>query len=199
LHGKTFASIAREGESLLNDDEKIRSLGLDNPPPPTAEQIGGLRLYTTSGYKQVNNVLRGGERGPGAFWDDDEVKVVADLADQAMSHLPKYKGAVYRGAHLLNSIVDKYQPGEVITEASFGSTSMKPEVAAKFSDGEVDDPDKTKVTYIINSKNGRNIAPLSLYPEEEEVLMRPSTSFKVLERKKNPKTGHLEIYMDEVD
>ena len=68
-----------------------------------------------------------------------------------------------------------FPEGGVHSDPAFKSSSSNPE--GSFPGNTVTE---------IRSKNGVNISDISVKPNEEEVLFRPNTKFKVLSRTKAP-------------
>ena len=97
---------------------------------------------------------------------------------EAHSTLPNYCGRVYRG---INCKIpsSSYADGKTITWQQFSSASKKQHVARNFL-GEPIPLQLSGTMFVINVKNGKEIEALSEYPEEEEVLMKPNTFFKVV-------------------
>ncbi|AKQ63384.1 hypothetical protein A176_000296 [Myxococcus hansupus] len=87
----------------------------------------------------------------------------------ALNELPKFEGTVFRGDS--KKYYDAYTKDAVITRDAFTSTAKNPD--SKF-DGDA--------ILEIKTKTGRDIQGASLKPGEEEVLIPPGATFKVLER-----------------
>ncbi|WP_255208368.1 MULTISPECIES: ADP-ribosyltransferase domain-containing protein [unclassified Myxococcus] len=87
----------------------------------------------------------------------------------ALNELPKFQGTVFRGDS--KKYYDAYTKDAVITRDAFTSTAKNPD--AKF-DGDA--------ILEIRTKTGRDIQGASLKPGEEEVLIPPGATFKVLDR-----------------
>ncbi|MBA2744379.1 MAG: hypothetical protein H0U43_08770 [Chthoniobacterales bacterium] len=148
--------------------------------PLSAAEIAAIRDYTDRGYERINQQLRECDVAP------QMLRKVQTLA-AALNHLPAFRGDVYRGTRIDDlDLLEKYRGvGTVIVEDAFVSCSRSP---LKMYGG--------NVLFYILSKRGRDIARWSAHPEEEEVLFRPGTSFKILAFQQ---TGHdVEIFLEEV-
>jgi hypothetical protein len=79
---------------------------------------------------------------------------------------------VYRGVdNLPPDVLAKYVPGETVTEEAFTSTSYAE--SGQYTGS---------VQFRIRSKDGRLVEALSRYDNEKEVLFRPGSKFKVLDK-----------------
>lgn len=155
----------------------------------TDAELVALRGYTShredadgnkSDYYFMNKALR--EQNPDQL---DAWGSYISSVSSGLSKLPAHEGTVYRGSTLPESVIANYKPGTTITEKSFFSTAVDPNKAFGGN-----------VTYVIQSKRGRDIAPTSHFPESE-VLFAPGTNFNVLKVEKGA-DGRVTIYMDEV-
>jgi len=99
----------------------------------------------------------------------------------ALSHIPTYSGSCIRAVDLKDEEKHLYKPGSIVNWINFSSSSQGNQPAAPFID---------KNTYfIIQSINGRSIVPFSNFPEENEILFHPcSTFFVVKEETQGDKT-----------
>ena len=84
----------------------------------------------------------------------------------------------------------QYQPGAVVTEDAFVSTSVDPAVARSPAFA-------GNVEFRIVSKTGRDISSLSLISHEQEVLFPSGMQFYVIDRTTDPLTGTTIIEMAE--
>ena len=92
--------------------------------------------------------------------------------NNALEKLPAHDGPVVRGSNLPPDVLARYQPGEVITEKAFLSTTTDPAVATSPAFA-------GNVEFRILSSTGRDISSVSLIPEEQEILFRAGTKFYV--------------------
>ena len=131
----------------------------------TDDQVGALYGYTTNeGYTALNPALRG--QTPLT----PELEAFAAHAKDGLSKLPPYKGLSYRGINSLpEEVLAKNQPGNIVSDGAFMSTSSN-------------EPFQGNILIKVNGASGRDVAFLSEYPLEAEVLYPPDTQFKVIER-----------------
>lgn len=124
-------------------------------------EIMAIAQYTSVFYISINSILR--NQNP------DELKKIGPFLQFMKSGLSKiapYTGVTKRGTTLPQEIRAGYCLGCVLTDLAFMSTS-------------VDRPWDGEDSFVIQSSQGRYIAPLSYSPEEEEVLFMPGEKFKV--------------------
>ncbi|WP_144209670.1 ADP-ribosyltransferase domain-containing protein [Mycobacterium tilburgii] len=81
--------------------------------------------------------------------------------------MPPYEGPVIRGANVPADALDRYQPGRVVTEPAFTSTTILRAVAAGPAF-------VGNVEFRIFSTTGRDISSFSMYPDEQEIYFRPA-------------------------
>jgi hypothetical protein len=132
----------------------------------TDDQIIAVIGYTGSDYRMLNKALRSK--------DPDEMARLGPYirsADQGLAALPNFEGKVYRGADLPASVIDKYEPGKVVTEDAFTSTSY--DAGSKFSGN---------VVFEIVSRTGKQVEFLSEFSHEKEILLRPGTRLLVTDK-----------------
>jgi hypothetical protein len=154
-------------------------------------ELMALNDYLTVFYPEMNNALRKGTNVDA--WDEEIVG-----AASALARLPGHEGRVYRGTMLRPASLERYQPGSIVAEKGFTSTSTDPEVVRTFNSAV--DGERVPVTFVIeNHGAGKDIAWFA--PErdaEDEVLFPPGTRFKVLGREDDPKTGETTIQLEQV-
>ncbi|MDH2068765.1 PAAR domain-containing protein [Pantoea sp. GD03673] len=148
-----------EGRSnaIKNDIETSKVL--------TDDQIGALYGYTTNeGYSAINPALRGtAELTP-------QLEAFAAHATEGLQRLPAYTAETKRGIFSLpESVLNKNQIGNVVSDAGFMSTSAK-------------EPFMGSISINVKGVSGKDISFLSEFPNEAEVLYPPGTKFKVIDR-----------------
>ncbi|CAF0921678.1 unnamed protein product [Adineta steineri] len=94
-----------------------------------------------------------------------------------------YRGITYRGMLITHEDVEIYEIGALFVNKAFLSTSKSYEVAMRFSMPL--NPSTSKISVIIiyeirNRTSALDIGHLSIFPEEEEVLMMPGCLFQVM-------------------
>jgi ADP-ribosyltransferase exoenzyme len=151
--------------------------------PLTSEDLSALDNYTGLGHEYLNDALRTGTL-------DASQQARVDALNRALEKLPPHGGLVYRGTDLPPEVLAQYQPGAVVTEDAFVSTSVDPAVARSpaFSGN---------VEFRIVSKTGRDISSLSLISHEQEVLFPSGKQFYVITRTTDPLMGTTIIEMAE--
>lgn len=155
LIGKTDFNLA--------NDKLVRSAVQVEQYKLSKQESLAIIGYTGSFYKQLNKALRNG---------DVTLKVsrYEALLNSALNKMPPFKGVTYRTIDKLSKKdLSRYLVGAIVTESFFVSSSELEKVNG-FSG---------KVQFIINGKNGRKIADLSLYPHEKEVLFKSKSRFIV--------------------
>jgi hypothetical protein len=130
----------------------------------TVAELLAIENYTRSAYSSLNSALRSKD----ALAQSD--KAFADVLSAALHKLTPIKGKVLRGTDVGSELRKKLVPGAIITLSAFTSTS-------------VSQPFGGEDQFVIHSKTGRYIAPLSNSPGEEEVLFDEGTKFRVLSKK----------------
>jgi hypothetical protein len=100
-----------------------------------------------------------------------------------------YTGTTYRGMNVKESELDQYVEGKFILTRSFLSSSTDQNVAQRFLlDNLIDSNSNYRVicTYHIrNPSISIDVHTISTYPNENEILIIPFTTFKITNIKKN--------------
>jgi len=166
------------------------SPAVHDPPSLTLTDAdrAALHDYTTNdGYTTMNPFLRDSS----GYSDADKLTIQArsDAVSDGLAKLPAVPGETYRGVDYSADVLDKYQPGEVVTERAFTSSSTDPKVVKGGFDG--------NTLMIIDGKNGKDIAPFSKYPEAE-ILFDKGAEFQVTSKTWNPAMGKWIINLEEV-
>jgi hypothetical protein len=151
--------------------------------PLTSGELSALADYTGLGHEDLNGAVRSGNV-------DASQQVRVEALNHALEKLPQHHGPVFRGTHLPDDELVQYQPGVVVTERAFVSTSIDPAVArfAAFAGN---------VEFKILSRTGRDISSVSMFPTEQEVLFPTGMQFYVLDRRSDAVTGRTIIEMIE--
>jgi hypothetical protein len=121
---------------------------------------------------------------------DESQQARVDALNRALEKLPPHSGLVYRGTDLPPEVLAQYQPGAVVTEDAFVSTSVDPAVARSPAFA-------GNVEFRIVSETGRDISSLSLISHEQEVLFPSGKQFYVITRTTDPLMGTTIIEMAE--
>jgi len=140
-----------------------------------------IMKYTGGGFSDINGALFTNKMGAADLQ-------YAENLTTALDALPNYSGTTWRGS-------DGYEPddyyqkniGSAIEWRGFLSTSKSREQAESFGMGPL---------FKIKSKKGKWIEKYSDIPEEQEVLFKPRTKFKVLKVEKGK--GRDVVHLEEV-
>jgi hypothetical protein len=151
--------------------------------PLAPEEQSALADYSGLGYEDLNDALRNSSM-------DASQQARVDALNQALEKLPPHEGPVFRGTNLPPEVLAQYQPGAIVSESAFLSTSMDLTVAQS-------DAFAGNVEFRILSKSGRDISSFSVIPAEQEVLFRTDVPFYVVDRRIEPRTGRTIIEMIE--
>ena len=150
--------------------------GTDNGPfRLTDDETAAVKRYVSSDSYKINERLR--SRSP---LTQDEQQFVDEL-DHALDKLPDYNGTVFRNISF--DMVDDEEFGKFILRHAIGGkvTYRAYTSASKSTDGYPIDGDKI-VSYTIKVKHGKDINHFGFgIPEEQEVLLKRRTRFKILE------------------
>jgi hypothetical protein len=176
-HGPHDGGGDRDGPANVGDHPTV-------VPPFSWDDRLALADYTGSGYEDLNSALRSD-----ALDASQHARVAA--LNNALEKLPAYDGPVVRGSNLPADVLARYQPGEVITEKAFLSTTTDPAVAHSPAFA-------GNVEFRILSSTGRDISSVSLIPEEQEILFRAGTKFYVVDKTVDPLTRRTMIEMLEL-
>lgn len=166
------ASLLSQFKSSLPEDER-ETEDHDDVEGCSQEEILAIFYYTGEGYKEVNKGLRrlaqGQEIDPATDLNIRAVLSSMNCADQSKPEV------VVRGANLSPEKLAKYQKDAIIVEHAFTSTTMGKKVHSDF---------KGSTEFRIIGASGANLDGLGTSAEEgeKELLIRPGTLFKVLDR-----------------
>jgi hypothetical protein len=190
LVAKVSAAAAR-GMAKLHEDPATPGTGGEKPSVPkslTTADRTALTDYTGDGYKQLNPFLR----GAGTYTDAERaaLQARADAVSTALAKLPAEPGTTYRVMSDPNgSIAAKYVPGTISSEHAFTSTSKTP--------GGPEGDFGKDVMQVVTGHSGRDVAPVSKYPGEAEILYDKGTNFKVTSRTWDSSRSQWVITMEE--
>lgn len=183
-----LALVEKGGSGYMSADDTY-----DANLPLSPSQQFALVDYTGEGYSKINNALRKGRltAAQGAY---------VEALNSALDSLPLMRGTVYRGASLNTAALElfKKKVGGEIVESAYTSTSKHLDRAANPVSDEAKAPN---VLFQIKSRTGRYIgAEYSQMDEEDEVLFKPATRFKILSvgEKKLGSDSFPIVYMEEV-
>lgn len=125
--------------------------------------------------------------------ESNEAVIIFYYLVKALSYIPFYWGYVTRYVRLALCELNVYTPGSLITWIQFSSCFKgKKDVDSGCF--------KTRNTiFRIYSLTGRSIKQFSNYPEDDEVLFLPHSTFLVLNKISEPEKGRQVIYMRQVE
>lgn len=125
-------------------------------------ELIAIRYYSGSGYTPINQALRNAATSP-----DELRQSIIDALNSGLDKIANVTEPVKRGASLPKDVLDQHCMGCVVAYPAFTSTSL----GGGFGGAQ---------HFVISSKHGKYIAPLSSHASEEEVLFKSNTSFKIL-------------------
>ncbi|MCK6597771.1 MAG: ADP-ribosyltransferase domain-containing protein [Bdellovibrionaceae bacterium] len=144
-------------------------------------EYSAIRYYTSSGYRNINSSLRSQSKET-----YNKYQIVLKVINRALSKIKPYKGFVRRGTTLPSvDAINHSLPGRIVNYPAFTSTSSYDGWGGSHR-------------FIIYSKTCRNIAPISSYKNEFEVLCPAGLEFRVL-RLKTSNNAQTIYLMEEVD
>jgi len=155
----------------------------------TPGEVKAIYRYTTDdGYQEMNGYLR----NPSSYSPQDAARIQRDIDDAVagMDKLPQYSGKTYRGTDMPHAVLDTWQPGAIVKDEAFWSTTTDADVGLRFRNG-------GEFFVTITDGTGVDIQALSHYGDEAEILVRPGTSYEVLTRDWNP-SGYWDLTAREV-
>ncbi|AQS35659.1 ADP-ribosyltransferase exoenzyme [Shewanella psychrophila] len=146
----------------------------------TATEKSALEDFSVSGYITANDHLRASD---GAEWGAaarDAQRYIRQVR-RGLVKLPRYKGTVFRGSWMKQSLAQKLNVGDVLVDPAFMSTSTLPEMVIRFA---VVPPSSAlpmeKAFFEINAQHGSyTLAGISEFSPEAEVLLTPKRFFRV--------------------
>lgn len=162
LHHEAMEAMFGGGKEsanyLAHAGKKVKSAGLSKTM--TAHEAVPIVAYSGSHYAQLNSEIRKGVMTVAQY------KFMKSL-NAGLDKLPAYEGTTYRKAPSNAVDLSLYQPGKVVEERGFTSTSKNK--GTWHGD----------VQYTVHGKTGRDIQSLSSHPGEAEVLFKSGTRFYV--------------------
>jgi hypothetical protein len=169
----TAADVRRAGDRIFDATDPV---------------YADIREYTGAGYATLNPFLRDPDR-----YSDAErlaLQARADRTSAGLARLPTAPGTTYRGTDLTDEQLALYEPGRMVTERAFTSTSRDVRVAQEDFDG------NTFLT--VTGQNGRDVTAVSQLPYEAEIVYDKGTPFLVTGRTWDPDLGKWLITLEEV-
>ena len=143
------------------------------PGPLLPWESESLFKYTQQDYEWINSELRWG-----SAMEDTLAKWVEGI-DGALSKMGRWNGRSFRGTDLPEKILADYQPGHVVVDKAYVSSSKFLEVVLKKWNPA---HQRGGVLLVIDGKNGHDIENFAYLPDEHEVLFSRQTQFMVKSR-----------------
>lgn len=161
-------------------------------PSLTPDEVLDVHWYTTNqGYETMNRAMRGLDTMT------PDVRARVDSAMSGLSKLPQYDGVTFRGTNLPDEVLANYVPGNTVRDGAFWSTSTKPSVAEQFRLGQPGGPPGNAFITIEGGHSGVDVAALSYYGHEAEILFPGGHPYEVLSVIRNPR-GFFEILLRDI-
>lgn len=159
----------KTAKQTLANNPKLAEGGL------TPAKAAHILAYSGSAYADTNGQLRSNSIS-------EETHNHSVQLNDALSKLPKYTKPTTRGTKLSTTELAKWQPGKIVADHGFMSTTKKSE------------PDFSgNVMFTVHGKNGRDIQQLSHHDHEREVLFPSGTKFKIVSRTESYGKHHITI------
>jgi hypothetical protein len=109
---------------------------------------------------------------------------------RGLAHVPYFWGITVRAVQLTDAELDSYTPGTLITWLQFSSSVRGYDLPEYFT--------KNRNThFIIYSLTGRSIQEFSIFPDEDEVLFLPHSTFLVVDHREDK--GQHNIYVRQIE
>jgi hypothetical protein len=155
-------------------------------------QVYAAQHYRSTGYMEINNLLRGDGSDWGREFSPADIRAI-ELLDETMqkSTLDEFT-TVYRGTHMMageaSTFLDGLKVGEVYTDPTFVSTTRDEDVARDFALNRAPDDaaeNRTSIIWELVSPSGTSAIDIEkLFPgygsHEREVLLGRDTHFRIL-------------------
>jgi len=184
----------------MSDSDYFKLAEAQSKIDMTVEERTTVRSYAGMDYENINQYLRGtfvgfttSPKAAELFRErtESDAKEMTDLYDKISVPLEE-NTTVFRGISVPKS--KKFKVGSKFTDKGFSSTSTSPIEASSFATGRTDNGDdgvvRSSVLLEIRIPKGRKVLPmgkrLSSYHDENEILLKNSTKFMVVEIKKTP-------------
>lgn len=155
-------------------------------PDCTNAEVAALKLWTTNDiYLDVNKALRYGQKGKvNGVPITEKTESEALLIASALNCVPQYEGLVTRLENTPPVILAQYQKGNYLVARGFTSTTKGNDVSDSFA--AFFSTYKQRIRYGVVKAADIDRLGLSQWPGEKEVMFRPGTVFKVIDRKDVP-------------
>ena len=156
------------------------------------DQSAAVYIYTmewgdTTLYRVLNKALRSENRQALKIWFP-----YLKLFDTALDKLPTVKGVVWRGVPL--DIGKSFTQNQLVTWWSVNSCSSSVNVIKDFlGDG------KKSTLFLVEAVNGKKISGYTEYENEDEIILRMGTQFRVKSDTLDHPNGSHVVHLIEVE
>jgi hypothetical protein len=149
----------------------------------TDDQLGLVRMYTMSYYRDFNNYLRGRENKNQNEGEKESIRRGATDMIEVMENIPNSpESSYYRGVSsdpetsLTAQQYLELEPGDILSDRGFGSYTSSKRVTEDFMTY-----GGRNQNFLIINKSGRlkNVEPVTANPEEFEHISMPGAEFRV--------------------
>ncbi|MCK6600161.1 MAG: ADP-ribosyltransferase [Bdellovibrionaceae bacterium] len=179
-------------EETIASDFTQKGISIYSPPTSdgkfpcgmTKFEYSAIRYYTGHGYGAINTALRSQNKDT-----YEKYQMLSKVTNRGLYKIKPYIGFVRRGTYLPEAeVINHSLVGRIVKYFAFTSTSSSAGWSANNR-------------FIIYSKTCRNVAPISLHPNENEVLCPAGLEFRILRLKTNGSSNISQnvFIMEEVD
>ncbi|CAF5146329.1 unnamed protein product [Rotaria sp. Silwood1] len=158
----------------------------------TSDQSAAVYIYTmewgdTTLYRVLNRALRSENRQELKIWFP-----YLKLFDTALDRLPTVKEAVWRGVPL--DFGKNFTKNQIVTWWSVNSCSSSVNVIKQFLGNK-----KNSTLFLIEAVSGKTISGYTEYKEEDEVILRIGSQFRVKSDPLDQSNGSHIVHLIEID
>ncbi len=155
------------------------------------DQSAAVYIYTmewgdTTLYRVLNNALRSENRKELKIWFP-----YLKLFDTALDKLPTVKEILWRGVPL--DIGKNFTKNQLLTWWSVNSCSSSVDVIKNFLGN-----NKSSALFLIEAINGKNVSGYTEYENEDEVILRMGTQFRVKSNALDHPNGSHVVHLIEI-
>jgi SPP1 gp7 family putative phage head morphogenesis protein len=187
---KTYLQeVATKWESASDEDEALRNYLTNRPgAKQLLQRLGPDELRAISDYTDWQHVNYNQPLRAGTQRVTEEQRALA----RALTVLPVFEGTTWRGLEgwSFERATAYFKPGRLFNDFGFVSTSSNRRIAERRFAG------KEGTLLEVRGKSGRQIAPLSTFRHEREVLFPPGRAFRVKSVRKIGRRTH--VILEEV-
>lgn len=189
LNNDQAAMKVHETKALQNQEFFIKS-GLSQEESMAC--AFAIAFYTGCQSEHVNRAASiVARKGNGTVSQATQVEALPILyfMTKGLSKIPFYWGPAVRAVQLTLAEQNEYAPGQIVTWVQFSSSKKGTTPAESFQ--------ARNTLFYLHSATGRSIKGFSNYPNEDEVLFLPHSTFLVL--RKYQSEGKLCVHMRQIE